>query len=170
MKHLSIPRNQFTGSLPESLGLMTQLEVLVLEENMFSNSVPSELGNLSNLHALILAKNQLSGVLPSELGQLTNLSFLTVEGNSNLGGTLPTELAALNDTLQGLQIKATSISGTFQQSCVDSMASVLIALLLSVVVVVRVTLHEYNSKYYTHPKITDNRVGGYVRLTTVEFW
>ena len=48
------------------------------EGNDITGSIPEELGLLSNLQLLDLAGNRLSGAIPSSLGQLKSLSSLYV--------------------------------------------------------------------------------------------
>ncbi|HET7115445.1 MAG TPA: leucine-rich repeat domain-containing protein, partial [Hanamia sp.] len=57
VKFLSLVSNQLTGSLPSSIGNLTNLQELELGSNQLSGSIPSSLGNLPNLQYLDLANN-----------------------------------------------------------------------------------------------------------------
>ena len=50
---------------------------------------------LSNLKALTLDRNMLEGSVPSELGVLSLLENLSLEQNTNLNSSIPTELGML---------------------------------------------------------------------------
>ena len=85
---LDLYSNQLSGSIPSSLGNLSNLEYLDLTENQLSGSIPSSLGNLSNLEFLHISANQLSGSIPSSLGNLSNLEFLHLTFNQ-LSGSIP---------------------------------------------------------------------------------
>ena len=73
--------NYLGGSLPSSLGNLTNLQQLNLTFNHISGSIPSSLGNLTNLTFLSLSFNQFTGNIPSQLGNLTNLQSLETSYN-----------------------------------------------------------------------------------------
>ena len=60
--------NQFIGTVPTEIGLLTQLSLLGLSNNQLSGTIPSTLGNLVQLSYLYLYSNpQLTGIIPSTL-------------------------------------------------------------------------------------------------------
>ena len=69
------------GTLPTELGLMKQLETLLLHSNELSGTVPTEIGLMTSLSALYIHGNNLSGILPNELCSLPSLSHLHVDCN-----------------------------------------------------------------------------------------
>ena len=79
-----------SGSIPISLGNLSNLESLDLSFNQLSGSIPSSLGALSNLVNLWLRENQLSGSIPISLGNLSNLQVLSLSAGND-------ELCAPND-------------------------------------------------------------------------
>lgn len=111
--------NQISGTLPSTVGILSNLELLMLERNLMSGTLPSTLGNLSSLQGLNLRFNGFSGTIPTTLGLLTNLGNLTYSqeltelfnisglrdeeylnggiliAQSNISGTIPTELCNL---------------------------------------------------------------------------
>ena len=107
---LDLSTNRLSGSLPSSLGNLTNLEVLWLYDNQLSGSLPSSLGNLTNLEVLDLSSNQLSGSIPSELGRLTKLEWLGLYENQ-LSGSLPSSLGNLTN-LEGLGLASNQLSGS----------------------------------------------------------
>ncbi|KAL0854919.1 hypothetical protein Bca101_060071 [Brassica carinata] len=80
--------NNFSGKIPESIGLLKGLRLLNLSSNGFTNSIPQSLANLTNLEALDLSRNQLSGQIPQNLGSLSFLSIMNFS-NNNLEGPIP---------------------------------------------------------------------------------
>ena len=95
---LDLNGNDLSGELPSSLGNLTNLEVLWLERNRFSGVLPAELGNLTHLVGLDLSSNDFSGELPSSLGDLTHLIGLDL-GRNQFSGVLPAELGNLTHLL-----------------------------------------------------------------------
>ena len=79
-----IDGNDFTERIPSEIGVLQNLEFLILANNAFTGSVPPELGMLENLEVFELDKNRLSGTMPSELGMLQALGkvVLGLQGQS----------------------------------------------------------------------------------------
>lgn len=67
--------------LPSEIGLLTNLEVLVLADNALSGSVPMQLGDLISLRHLHLNGNFFEQQLPTALGKLEMLEELDVSFN-----------------------------------------------------------------------------------------
>jgi Leucine-rich repeat (LRR) protein len=82
---LTLETNQLSGTIPSSLGQLTNLRSFDLYNNKLSGTIPSSLGQLTNLRLLTLETNQLSGTIPSSLGQLTNLTWLHLDYNQLSG-------------------------------------------------------------------------------------
>ena len=75
--------NEFTGTIPSSLGGLSQLQILHLFENRLTGEIPSSLGDLSQLRSLWLDNNPFTeGELPSFISGLTNLTDVFL-GNRN---------------------------------------------------------------------------------------
>ena len=110
LEFLHISANQLSGSIPSSLGNLSNLEFLHLTFNQLSGSIPSSLGNLSNLEYLDLWENQLSGSIPSSLGNLSNLEALDLSFNQ-LSGSIPSSLGALSN-LVNLWLRENQLSGS----------------------------------------------------------
>jgi hypothetical protein len=66
--------NQLRGSIPESLGNLTQLRTLCVQYAFACLLCDSLYVSLNSY----LATNQLTGIIPSSLGNLTNLQYLCV--------------------------------------------------------------------------------------------
>ena len=82
--------NDFTGSIPAELGMLTELRVFDIDGNEFDGSIPSELGMWSNLELFDVRMNNLNGTLPVELGEWTNLVSFDIVDN-DFSGSIPAE-------------------------------------------------------------------------------
>ena len=102
LEYLYLPNNQLTGSIPSSLGSLTKLTELDLFNNQLTGSIPSSLGSLTNLEYLYLSDNQLTGSIPSSLGSLTNLEYLYLSDNQ-LTGSIPAALCRFMSTINPQQ-------------------------------------------------------------------
>jgi Leucine-rich repeat (LRR) protein len=98
------------GTIPSSLGTMTNLLALFVIASALTGTIPSSLASLSSLNILTLVNNKLDGTIPSELGACTVLTVLALNGN-DLKGTIPTELGALTK-LSGLGLSENQLTGT----------------------------------------------------------
>ena len=85
-----------TGSIPPSLGRLTGLKGLWLDDNQLDGEIPAELGQLTGLKWLLLHQNQLDGEIPPSLGYLSGLERLWLNRNQ-LEGEIPTTLSALDN-------------------------------------------------------------------------
>jgi hypothetical protein len=97
------------GSIPSTLGQLTELEVLRFTTNALSGQLPSTLGLLTKLQRLGFQENWLTGVIPSALGLLTKLSGLALSSNQ-LDGTIPSELSACTD-MDLLYLRTNALTG-----------------------------------------------------------
>ena len=98
---LDLRHNNLSGEMPQELGNLTSLRVLLLDFNQLTGSIPPELGNLSNLQYLhmnggYLTENKLTGEIPSALGNLANLIVMDIS-NHSLTGEIPASLRALSN-------------------------------------------------------------------------
>ena len=93
---LHLDDNGLSGSIPNELANLANLERLHLIRNELVGPIPSEIGNLAKLEVLWLAHNTLAGMVPSELGNLTNLTQIRIEDNE-LTGLIPRTFLHLED-------------------------------------------------------------------------
>ena len=96
---LDLADNQLTGSIPDELGSLANLEELWLSENQLTGEISVELGSPSNLVQLVLWGNELTGEIPAELGSLANLEELSLSENQ-LSGEIPVELGSLSNLVR----------------------------------------------------------------------
>ncbi|BBN09270.1 hypothetical protein MPTK1_4g18380 [Marchantia polymorpha subsp. ruderalis] len=85
------------GTMPESLGALTALTDLWLDNNQISGVIP-DLSTLRLLKTLHLQNNSLAGAIPETLSLLPALTKLFLSDNK-LSGTVPASLADRNSLL-----------------------------------------------------------------------
>ncbi|KAJ7974229.1 NSP-interacting kinase-like protein [Quillaja saponaria] len=92
---LGTPSQNLSGSLSPSIGNLTNLQIVLLQNNNISGSIPPEIGRLSKLHTLDLSNNFFNGEIPPSLGHLRTLQYLRLNNNS-LSEVLPLSLANMS--------------------------------------------------------------------------
>lgn len=107
--HLDASSNQFSGTLPPTIGNLASLKLLNLSWNPLQGPLPSSLGQLKDIKCLSLAGNNLNGSIPASLGQLYALEVLELSSNS-LSGEIPKNLADLKN-LTVLLLNNNKLSG-----------------------------------------------------------
>ncbi len=108
LKELNLSSNSnLTGSISTSVGNLTNLEVLKLNNCSLTGNIPATLGNLSKLQTLHLQSNKLAGNIPAELENMNELTGLLLQNNS-LSGSIPATLNLL-PKLKSLNISSNSI-------------------------------------------------------------
>ncbi|KAK4271871.1 hypothetical protein QN277_020499 [Acacia crassicarpa] len=106
---LGTPSQSLSGTLSPSIGNLTNLQIVLLQNNNITGPIPSELGRLSNLHTLDLSNNLFNGEIPSSLGHLRSLQYLRLNNNS-LSGDCPEPLANMTE-LAFLDLSYNNLSG-----------------------------------------------------------
>ncbi|AEE76720.1 disease resistance protein [Arabidopsis thaliana] len=87
-KVIDFSGNRFSGHIPRSIGLLSELLHLNLSGNAFTGNIPPSLANITNLETLDLSRNNLSGEIPRSLGNLSFLSNINFSHN-HLQGFVP---------------------------------------------------------------------------------
>ncbi|XP_022884207.1 protein NSP-INTERACTING KINASE 1-like isoform X2 [Olea europaea var. sylvestris] len=85
---LGSPSQSLSGILSPSIGNLTNLQSILLQNNNITGSIPTELGRLSKLKTLDLSNNFLTGRIPPSLVQLNSLQYMDLSYN-NLSGPVP---------------------------------------------------------------------------------
>lgn len=92
LTHLNLHRNFLQGTLPWAMSKLTSLQTADLSGNNFSGPLRNSVfANLKNARELLFDDNHLSGTLPPGLQLASSLEVLVVEGNQ-LSGPLPAHL------------------------------------------------------------------------------
>ncbi|KAL2318734.1 hypothetical protein Fmac_032610 [Flemingia macrophylla] len=128
LRVLLLSGNSLTGRLPSTLGNLTRLTVLDLSGNSLSGSVPNSVVNLGNLTRLDLSSNFLSGNVPTELGALLSLQRLNLSGNS-FTGSVPSQLGNLSKLVE-VDLSMNFLSGSLPSSLLSSGLGALEVLIL----------------------------------------
>ncbi|BAF19289.2 Os06g0274300 [Oryza sativa Japonica Group] len=72
---LEAPGQHLSGLLAPSIGDLTNLETILLQNNNISGPIPAEIGKLANLKRLDLSSNQFHGEIPCSVGHLKSLQY-----------------------------------------------------------------------------------------------
>ncbi|KAJ9540624.1 hypothetical protein OSB04_027130 [Centaurea solstitialis] len=95
LETLSVMHSNLSGHLPDSIGRLSFLRSLLLEDNLISGFIPNSIGRLSSLENLNLRINQLNGSLPDSIGLLSKLEFLGFSYNLLTGVVTEAHFAKL---------------------------------------------------------------------------
>lgn len=106
LKFISLQNNNISGPIPPELGRLPKLQTLDLSDNFFTGGIPSSLAHPKGLQYLRLNNNSLSGAIPSSLANMTQLAFLDLSFN-NLTGPVPRFLAKTFSLLGNPMVCAT---------------------------------------------------------------
>ncbi|KAJ4833845.1 Protein NSP-INTERACTING KINASE 2 [Turnera subulata] len=82
LQHVLLQNNNISGHIPHQLGRLSKLKTLDMSNNFFSGQIPSTFSNLKSLQYLRLNNNSLTGALPPSLGNMTQLTFLELSFNN----------------------------------------------------------------------------------------
>ncbi|XP_044970939.1 probable LRR receptor-like serine/threonine-protein kinase At3g47570 [Hordeum vulgare subsp. vulgare] len=110
LERLSIDNNLLSGSIPYALGNLEKLVGLGLSQNRLSGQIPLSIGNLSQLTDLYLQENKLSGPIPRTLGGCKILETLNLSHNI-FDDSIPKELFTLSSLSIGLDLSHNKLSG-----------------------------------------------------------
>jgi hypothetical protein len=75
---VDLNHGDLAGTLPEELGLLSDLAVFHLNSNRFCGTLPDSLRSLHLLHEIDVSNNQLSGSFPSQLLCLPNVQYVDI--------------------------------------------------------------------------------------------
>jgi len=92
LEKLELSFNKLEGTLPTEIGNLKNLKILAFNGNNLSGKIPNSIGNISSLNQLHLSSNQLTGEIPQSVTKLEYLEILNVFDN-DLSGEIPSELA-----------------------------------------------------------------------------
>jgi Leucine-rich repeat (LRR) protein len=76
--------NRITGSIPQTLAALLNLEILDLSSNLLSSELP-DLSSLQNLLPIDVSKNRLSGNIPISFYSLVHVISVSLASNNFIG-------------------------------------------------------------------------------------
>lgn len=106
---LGIPSQDLSGTLSPSIGNLTNLQIVLLQNNNITGPIPAEIGRLTKLQTLDLSNNFFTGEIPSSLGHLRILQYMRFNNNS-LSGAFPTSLTSMTQLIF-LDLSYNNLSG-----------------------------------------------------------
>lgn len=86
---IKLHRNNLTGTIPPSLGFLSNLMSLKLNNNNLFGEIPQSLEHCKNLEILNLGLNELFGNIPNRIGH--NLRILNLRSN-HFSGNIPLQI------------------------------------------------------------------------------
>ncbi|AQL03066.1 Protein NSP-INTERACTING KINASE 1 [Zea mays] len=104
-----VPGQNLSGLLSPSIGNLTNLETVLMQNNNITGPIPAEIGKLTKLKTLDLSSNHLYGGIPASVGHLESLQYLRLNNNT-LSGPFPSASANLSQ-LVFLDLSYNNLSG-----------------------------------------------------------
>ncbi|CAD5324119.1 unnamed protein product [Arabidopsis thaliana] len=109
---LEAPSQNLSGTLSSSIGNLTNLQTVLLQNNYITGNIPHEIGKLMKLKTLDLSTNNFTGQIPFTLSYSKNLQRVN---NNSLTGTIPSSLANMTQ-LTFLDLSYNNLSGPVPRS------------------------------------------------------
>ncbi|KEH44189.1 putative protein kinase RLK-Pelle-LRR-III family [Medicago truncatula] len=111
LRHVNFRNNELFGPLPHDLFQAQGLQSLVLYGNSFSGSVPNEIHNLRYLQTLDLSQNFFNGSFPASIVQCKRLKTLVISRN-NFTASLPDGFGTGLSSLEKLDLSFNQFNGS----------------------------------------------------------
>ncbi|XP_065629741.1 putative receptor-like protein kinase At3g47110 [Quercus suber] len=116
MQRLGLFGNRLLGEIPASLGNLTQLFEIYLQDYRFEGTIPPSLINCQNLQSLDISQNNLNGSIPQQLIGASSLPLLFINlSHNSFTGKLPFEVGNLKNINQ-MDISNNNLSGEIPTS------------------------------------------------------
>ena len=78
---LNLGDNQLSGSIPLEIGILSNLQFLILSANNLSGSIPEKIQGCIKLLNLNFSKNKIKGSVPTEIGNMQFIQMLDLREN-----------------------------------------------------------------------------------------
>ncbi|XVF83994.1 hypothetical protein PTKIN_Ptkin16aG0539600 [Pterospermum kingtungense] len=114
LRVLDLENNSFIQQLPQEIGHLRRLEELYLSRNLIGGEIPSNISGCSKLTYLSIQHNQLVGEIPAQLGHLSKLMVLALDNNT-LSGSIPPILGNLS-SLEVISLTLNRMSGVIPEA------------------------------------------------------
>uniref|UniRef100_A0A0D3EVI6 non-specific serine/threonine protein kinase n=1 Tax=Oryza barthii TaxID=65489 RepID=A0A0D3EVI6_9ORYZ len=108
--HGTLNGNQLSGSLPDEIGYLQNLNRLQIDQNEISGPIPKSFANLTSMRHLLVDSNNLSGPLPPELAETRSLQILQADNNNFSGSSIPAAYENI-PTLLKLSLRNCNLQG-----------------------------------------------------------
>ncbi|GFQ04415.1 probably inactive leucine-rich repeat receptor-like protein kinase at3g28040 [Phtheirospermum japonicum] len=109
LRSISLDKNEFSGTIPDSLSSCSSLTSLSLSGNQFSGSLPLGIWSIPALGSLDLSDNLLGGEIPTGIEGLTNLSMISLR-NNQFSGAVPDGIGNC-DLLKSIDLSRNKLYG-----------------------------------------------------------
>ena len=113
-KEINLSSKELFGEIPSRLGLLSNLEILRLQNNFLSGSIPESFSNLKKLRLLNLSNNHLTGSISDQINEIVSLEEIWLSRNQ-FSGELPYQIFLLSD-LTHLNISENHIKGNLSEA------------------------------------------------------
>tara|TARA_B100000886_G_scaffold190585_1_gene131171 strand:- start:139 stop:1707 length:1569 start_codon:yes stop_codon:yes gene_type:complete len=113
-KEIDLSSMKLFGEIPSELGLLSNLEILRLQNNFLSGPMPESFSNLKKLRLLNLSNNHLTGSISNKINEIVSLEELWLSRNQ-FSGDLPYQIYLLSN-LTHLNISENYIKGNLNES------------------------------------------------------
>ena len=110
----NVINGNFHDTIPDEIGDLTELRVLIMSGGVLQGPIPEAIGNLKNLEYMSIGQNKLSGEIPSSIGKLKKLKRLEIKF-CDISGQIPESIGDI-DSLEYLNISFTNVSGEIPKS------------------------------------------------------
>lgn len=114
VQNINLPYFNLNGSLADSIGNLTYLTTLILNNNLISGMIPTSIGRLVLMDSLNFGVNKMTGPIPDELWNLTSMTALNIPTNSFTGSFSP--LMGNLVLLKNLYVYNTELNGSIPSS------------------------------------------------------
>jgi len=113
-EQIDLTNNRFTGTIPDGIGELALLNILLLQNNLLHGTIPASLAALTQLTYVYMNQNQLTGTVPDLVASAAQLQYLYVSDNL-LTGTVPVNIGTLSSLLE-LDLGNNDLTGRVPES------------------------------------------------------
>ena len=110
----NVINGEFHDTIPDEIGDLTELRVLIMTGGVLQGSIPEAIGNLKNLEYMCIGENHLSGKIPESVGNLKKIKRFQIK-DCDISGSIPESIGDM-DSLEYLSINFTNVSGEIPKS------------------------------------------------------
>lgn len=112
VKELKFGGKNLKGPIPSAIGFLSEVTTIDFNNNnqQLTGTIPPSMGNLSNLQNLTLSRSGLTGTIPVEFERLTKLVLLQMH-TSNFIGPIPPNVIGKMTGLTSLELKLNQFTG-----------------------------------------------------------